>query len=337
VVTMDNMLFAKRNFFHLEPYVISAMQSCPLTNLKEQKLTVLVDYGCSDGVNSRKWIIPAIETLKKRQEDLQVQICMVDLPTNDWNYFFREVVPTVLSSGVLISAIGVSFYGQVVPASTVSFGIAATVVNWLSGTPCQLKDNCYAQHSTNLQELATWKEFARKDWDQFLYSRSLELRNGGILIVSASLLADGDRLHYFLQYIEASLKSLCKNGYISENQYKQLNIPEYWRFQEEFLTFSKEIPLQIQHKEVYQEYSPIYKQFEEDKDLEKFCDSYVEYIRASQEPIIKSQLLASQDSQSQDMNKILTILWQTFRELIKHSTAEVSFGNYITLVFQKTQ
>jgi len=327
----------RRRFYHMEPFVIYAMQSCPLTNYnEEQELAILVDYGCSDGVNSMQWIIPALETLEKRQEKIQVQIFMVDLPTNDWNYFFRKVLPTFPSTGVLTSAIGASFYSQVVPVATVSFGIASTACHWLSGVPCQLNDNIFALCSTNMQEMATWKEFARKDWDQFLHVRALELKTGGILLVSASLLVDGDRVYCLLHKIETAVKILHKNGHISEKQYKQLNIPEYWRSLEEFLTFSKDIPLQLQHK-VYQEYSPLYKQFEEDKDLEKFCDNYVAYVRASQEPIIKCQLLTTQDNPTKDIDETLIILWQTFKELIRHSAAELSFGNHITLMFQKTQ
>jgi len=280
------------------------------------------------------WILPAIETLKKRQENIQIQIVMVDLPSNDWNHFFREVVPTYPNPGVLISAIGSSFYGQVVPVSTVSFGISSTACHWLSGLPCQLADNIFIPCSTNLQERATWKEFARKDWDQFLHLRALELKKGGILIVSASLLVDGDRIYRLLHTLETAIKTLIQNGHISENQFKQLNVPEYWRSLEEFLTFSKDIPLQLQHKEVYQEYSPLYKQFEEDKDLEKFCNNYVAYVRASEEPIYKSQLLTTP---YQDINETLSILWQTFKELVKHSVRELSLGNHITLVFQKTQ
>ncbi|HEV8069541.1 MAG TPA: hypothetical protein VGP76_17510 [Planctomycetaceae bacterium] len=149
---------------------------------------VIADYGSSQGKNSLAPLSVAIKTLRSRLgPDRPIFAYHVDQPSNDFNSLFevldadpdRYVVDEL---NVFPSAIGRSFYGQVLPADYVHLGWSSYAAVWLSRVPGRIPGHFIAAHSPGGPP-AEFVLQAAKDWEAFLSLRALELRPGGRLVV----------------------------------------------------------------------------------------------------------------------------------------------------------
>jgi hypothetical protein len=138
----------------------------------------IVDYGCSQGVNSFVAVKAIIEAVTQKYGTAVVKhICAVlnDLPTNDWSALFQTIARSPFNS----LASGKSFYEQILPSNTVQFGYTSTALHWLSKKPFNLSQHCssLAGQSTK-EEMKMWSAQAAEDYKTFLQHRSNELKQG---------------------------------------------------------------------------------------------------------------------------------------------------------------
>src|SRR5580704_6418681 len=149
---------------------------------------VIADYGSSQGKNSLAPMSVAIKALRSRVGfERPILAYHVDQPSNDFNSLF-EVLDAdpdryVLDEpNVFPSAIGRSFYGQVLPAGHVHLGWSSYAAVWLSRIPGRNPGHFLAVRSPGGPP-AEFVMQAAKDWEAFLSLRALELRPGGRLVV----------------------------------------------------------------------------------------------------------------------------------------------------------
>lgn len=114
-----------------------------------------------------------------------------DLPANDFSSLFETLESDRDSCAwrkrkVFSSAIGRSFYQNVLPPSYVDLAWSSYAAVWLSQIPCQIPDHFFIPCSTGA-ERAELERQAALDWEAFLSPRAIELRPGGRLVVALPL------------------------------------------------------------------------------------------------------------------------------------------------------
>jgi hypothetical protein len=149
---------------------------------------VVADYGSSQGKNSMLAMQVAIRTLRNRLgPNRPISVFHIDQPSNDFNTLFgvlnadpdRYVLD---DSNVFPSAIGRSFYENVLPPGWVHLGWSSFAAMWLSRFPASIPGHFMSIRSTGTVR-AEFDRQAAQDWESFLALRAKELRPGGRLVV----------------------------------------------------------------------------------------------------------------------------------------------------------
>ena len=109
---------------------------------------VLADYGSSQGHNSLPPIAAAIGALRERLgPDRAISVVHTDLPDNDFGALFHTLETDPASylrrdPAAFASAVGRSFYGQILPSDSVTLGWSSWAVQWLSRRPAANSGPC---------------------------------------------------------------------------------------------------------------------------------------------------------------------------------------------------
>ena len=201
---------ASRALAFLLPQAIAALAPhLPLQDGAETGACVsVVDYGCSEGKNSRAHLSTIVSALRSSTSAggagltpiTPLSVVYEDQPHNDWT----SLVSTVTSAAIADALSGpnifplcapTSFYQQVLPPGTVLLGWSNASTHWLSSAPpARLTTAVWSYAATSPSERVAWQAFAARDWANFLAARARELQPGGVLLLSA-LLIDPDAGH----------------------------------------------------------------------------------------------------------------------------------------------
>ncbi len=177
---------------------------------------VIADYGSSQGHNSLAPVSTAIDVLRERAGlERAISVVHVDLPENDFTALFetlRSDPQTYLKrdAAVFASAVGRSFYEQILPAETVTLGWSSWALQWLSQTPAVIPDQVQVALSSDAEVKNAFHRQAAEDWQQFLVARGQELCEGGRLVVLTRAIDEHGEFGYraLLQAMYASLVKL---------------------------------------------------------------------------------------------------------------------------------
>ena len=102
---------------------------------------VIVDYGCSEGRNSLVPVGAAIRVMRDRiGQNRAISVVHTDLPGNDFTVLFGVLSSDANSylrgdPAIFPSAVGRSFYEQILPSSSVTLGWTSWAMQWLSRVP----------------------------------------------------------------------------------------------------------------------------------------------------------------------------------------------------------
>lgn len=108
----------------------------------------IADLGCSSGSNALSYIRKIADTITKTAENIgeeaspEIEVCLNDLPTNDFNTLF-EALPEFyselkkgrsnsLSSSIFVAAYPGSFYDKLFPENSLHFVYSFNCLHWLS-------------------------------------------------------------------------------------------------------------------------------------------------------------------------------------------------------------
>ncbi len=263
---------------------------------------VIADYGASEGHNSLVPMAVAIGTIRERVGSRRaISVVHVDQPANDFNALFQLLAADPESylagdSAVFASAVGRSFYEQVLPAGSVTIGWSSWSVQWLSRAPGPVPDHIRAARSRDAAVRAAYAGQAAEDWRAFLIHRGTETRPGGRLVVMTMAADDaGDFGHRaVLETMYATLKELVAEGFIREAELRRMTIPTVSRSREElaapFAADGRFAGWTIEALETFQGEDRIWAEFERTGDAKAFGARWATFPRASVFPTLAAAL-----------------------------------------------
>lgn len=205
---------------------------------------VVADYGAATGYNSLLPIGAAIAVFRRRtRPDHAVLVTHTDLPDNDFTALFSTLADdpdsyTRKDAASFPSAIGRSFYAQILPSQSVNLGWTSWATMWLRRPAEELPefdDHVHVDHSDHAAARQEYSRRAAQDWHDFVAYRGRELAPGGkLLVLTAAVDAQG-RSGYqpLLDAIIAVLDELVHQGLVSRDEVARMTIPVFGRSEKE--------------------------------------------------------------------------------------------------------
>ena len=129
-------------------------------NIEEDNPFVICDYGSACGKTSEPFFRHLINKLESKFNwTSEYRLIFEDLPSTDFQAVFKRYGMDRGSQNrqrqLFVSAVGASFFQQVVPSETVDFGMSFFAFHWLSRTPCSLSDGLFSFLSGHKQTEVT--------------------------------------------------------------------------------------------------------------------------------------------------------------------------------------
>ena len=263
---------------------------------------VIADYGASTGHNSLLPLRAAIAVLRKRtRPEHSVLVAHTDVPENDFTALFRTLADdpdSYLSSdaATFASAIGRSFYNQILPSDSVNLGWTSWAIQWLSRLPAPIPDHVMVAYSRDDAVRAGYARQAAHDWHEFVAFRGRELCPGGRLVVLAPALDENGEFGFrvLLAATMEVLDELVADGLLTEAELHRMSIPIVGRRAADFLApfapsgrFER---VSIEHLEVFNAEDRFWDQLQKDGDAKAFGVQWASFARASVFPTMASAL-----------------------------------------------
>jgi hypothetical protein len=292
---------------------VQAAGSSPALSLLEQAASqaalapapepiIVADYGSSQGHNSLAPMRMAIAALRRRTDPTRaISVVHTDLPDNDFAALFRTLAedPESYQRGdpmVFASAIGRSFYEQLLPAASVSLGWSSWAIHWLSRVPAQIPDHIQVAFSQDGAARAAFARQAAEDWQTFLACRGREIRPGGRLVLLNMALDEAGGFGYgpVVQAIYDALLVLVEEGFIAREEVRRMAIPTVGRSLEQLRAPFKEgghfAGLVIEHLQLFLGEDRIWAEYERSRDAQAFGARWAAFSRASVSPTLAAEL-----------------------------------------------
>ncbi len=263
---------------------------------------VVADYGASQGRNSLTPMAIAVQTLRQRLgSGRAISVVHTDLADNDFSALFKLLNDDPgsylkLDQGAFASAIGRSFYEQILPDDSVTLGWCAWSVQWLSRAPAEIPDHVQVACSKDERARAAFASQAADDWSAFLRHRGRELRPGGRLVIITMALTDEGDFGYgpVLKAMVGALQELVAEGVVQQEEAARMAIPTVGRTRAEFaapFTSGKLSGLALEHIEIFEGVDEIWRDFLVDGDAAAFGARWAAFSRASVLPTLALGLL----------------------------------------------
>jgi hypothetical protein len=273
---------------------------------------VIADYGASTGHNSLLPIDAAIAVLRKRtRPEHSVMVVHTDVPENDFTVLFQTLATdpdTYLrkDAATFGSAVGRSFYTQILPSNSINLGWSSWAIQWLSRAPAPIPDHIHVAYSGDEVVRTAYARQAAHDWHEFVAFRGRELCPGGRLVVMTMAVDDeGDSgLRALLTATVETLDELAANGLLTGDEVHRMclpivGLPIVGRRAADFLApFAPSVRferLEIEHLEVFDAEDRFWSQYQNDKDTEAFGAQWAAFARASVFPTLASALDGGRD------------------------------------------
>ncbi len=265
---------------------------------------VIADYGAATGHNSLLPIAAAIAVLRTRtRPEHSVLVTHTDVPDNDFTELFRTLnddPDTYLKKdpACFASAVGRSFYTQIVPSNSVNLAWSAWATQWLARTPMPVPDHLVVAHSGDDRVRMAYARQAARDWHDFVAFRGRELSPGGRLVVMTMAIADdGDFGHRpLLDAIVATLAEMVDQLILTQDECDAMTIPIVGRRAADFLTpfapsgtFEK---LTVEHLDVFDAEDRFWTQYQIDGKAADLGARWAAFLRVSALPVLAASLAA---------------------------------------------
>jgi SAM dependent carboxyl methyltransferase len=268
----------------------------------EPQPIVIADYGSSQGQNSLAPMLAAIRVLRQRiGRDRAIMVVHTDLPENDFTVLFETLITSPESylqndAAVFPSAIGRSFYEQILPSGSVTVGWSSWAVQWLSSTPTIIPDQVHVSSSHDASARAAFSRQAAEDWQKFLVARGRELCPGGRLAILTMASDDEGEFGYgpLGHAMYATLVEMVDGGFLLAHELQRMAIPTVGRSRTDLLApfgvdgrFSG---LEVEEIEVFFGQDRIWSDFEQHRNAQEFGARWAAFSRASVFPTLARSL-----------------------------------------------
>jgi salicylate 1-O-methyltransferase len=277
-----------------------AAQAVPIP--KPPQPIVIADYGASTGHNSLLPIGAAIAVLRKRtRPEHSILVAHTDVAENDFTVLFKTLQDdpdSYLKKDVasFASAIGRSFYTQILPSNSVNLGWTSWAIQWLGRVPAPVPDHLQVAYSGDETVKAAYAKQAAHDWHEFVAFRGRELCPGGRLVVLTMATGDDGEFGYrpLFKGMLGALADLVAQGLITEDEVHRMCIPTVSRRAADFLSpfapkgrFER---LEVEHLEVFDAEDRFWTQYRVDHDAKAFGAQWAAFARASVFPTMLAAL-----------------------------------------------
>jgi salicylate 1-O-methyltransferase len=194
------------------------------------------------------------------------------------------------------SAIGRSFYTQILPSNSVNLGWSSWAIQWLGKVPAPVPDHLQASYSADENVRAAYVKQAAFDWHEFVAFRGRELCPGGRLVVLTTAVGDDGEFGHrpLFNAMVAELAEHVAQGLINEDEVRRMCIPMVSRRAADFLSpfapkgrFER---LEIEHLEVFDAEDRFWSQYRVDHDAKAFGAQWAAFARSSVFPTLAGAL-----------------------------------------------
>ncbi|MGP4054105.1 SAM-dependent methyltransferase [Mycobacterium sp. 4D054] len=254
---------------------------------------VIADYGAANGLNSLLPIGAAIAVLRKRtRPEHSVLVAHTDRPDNDFTELFHTLEndpDTYLNKdkATFVSAIGRSFYSQILPSDSVHLGWSSWAIDWLTRVPCGIDGHIHANFCSDDLVRAAYARQGAHDWHEFVAFRGRELSPGGRLVVMTTAMGD-DGDHGFRLLMSAlldALDELAGSGLLTADEVARMCIPTVVRraadFAAPFAPSGRFERLEIEHLEIFDATDRFWEKYRIDGDARAFGARWAAFARAA--------------------------------------------------------
>ena len=254
---------------------------------------VIADYGASTGHNSLLPISAALPVLRNRtRPEHSVLVVHTDVPENNFTVLFDTLAndaDTYLAkdAATFASAVGRSFYSQIIPSNSVHLGWSSWAIQWLSKIPAPIPDHVQVDYSADDSVRAAFAKQAAHDWHEFVAFRGRELCPGGQLVVLTMALDEHGEFGYrpLLDALVDILSELVAEGLLTDDEVHRMCLPTVGRRESDFLApfapsgrFER---LSIEHLEIFDAEDRFWMQYQADHDATAFGTLWAAFVRAS--------------------------------------------------------
>jgi hypothetical protein len=263
---------------------------------------VIADYGASTGHNSLLPISAALPVLRSRtRPEHSILVVHTDVPDNDFTVMFQTLADdpdTYLrkDAATFASAVGRSFYSQIIPSDSVHLGWSSWATQWLSRVPAPIPDHVQVSYSADDDLRTAYAKQAAHDWHEFVAFRGRELCPGGQLVVLTMALDEHGEFGYrpLLDAVVDMLTELTADGLLTGDEVRRMCLPTVGRREADFLApfapsgrFER---LSVEHLEVFNADDRFWMQYQVDHDASAFGALWAAFVRASAFPTLATAL-----------------------------------------------
>lgn len=254
---------------------------------------VIADYGASTGHNSLLPIGAAVDTLRGRiRKDQAILVTHTDIVENDFTVLFQTLAEDPDSylrrdAATFSSAVGRSFYSQILPSDSVTLGWSSWAIQWLSALPVPIGDQLLPVLCEDAAARAACARQGAADWHEFIAFRGRELVPDGRLVV---LTLGSDESGEFgmrplIDTVYATLAEFVDDGSISPVELRAMAIPIVGRSEKElvapFAPKDRFEGLSVEHLEIADADDRHWQQFQSDQDAPAFGARWAAFLRAA--------------------------------------------------------
>jgi hypothetical protein len=291
----------------LQHWVDDAVANLPLPDAA-QPVTVL-DLGSSEGGNATRVMAAIVRGLRRRTAQ-PLRTIYSDLASNNFNQLFANLEAAgrdgLFQAGVYPSAVGGSFYGPLLPRSTVHLATCFNAIQWLDKLPpVPLSQGIVYRRShpprpglsVSAKVTSAFRQQAEQDLVRFLKCRAHELVSGGKLLLASpgdtdqACVSDG-----LSDVLNDACLDLVAAGQLEREEYERLTMPVYFRTVEELLAplEREDSPVRgmfaVDRAEGLEVATPFVVEFRRNGDAAAYADAYTGFTRAISEPVVREAL-----------------------------------------------
>lgn len=262
----------------------------------------IADYGAANGYNSLLPIGAAIGALRRRtRPDHAILVAHTDLPGNDFTALFTTLTEDPDSylntdAATFPSAVGRSFYQQILPSASIALGWSSWATHWLSRVPGPIGDHIHVAHSADHEARHAFARQAAVDWHDFLAFRGRELAPGGRLVVLTLTLDSGGHAGFeaLIDALLAGLEHLVDAGFLQADELRQMVLPTFGRTEAEFMApfapSGRFEGLSVDRFEMFEAPDRFWERFQADGDAAAFGAGWAGFARAAILPTLLTAL-----------------------------------------------
>jgi salicylate 1-O-methyltransferase len=254
---------------------------------------VIADYGASTGHNSLLPISAAIAVLRRRtRPEHSILVTHTDVPENDFTALFGTLTDDPDSylkkdGATFASAVGRSFYSQILPSNSVNIGWSSWAIQWLAKVPASVPDHVHVSYSADEAVRTAYARQAARDWHEFVAFRGRELAPGGQLVVLTMALSDDGEFGYrpLLSAMVDTLEAMATDNWLTADEVASMSIATVGRRAKDFVApfapsgrFER---LSVAHLEVFDAEDRFWNQYRIDGKAKAFGEQWAAFSRAS--------------------------------------------------------